>query len=106
MLLLLIPLLTLLYPLIKGAGPLYRWIVNRRIYPWYTVLRTLERALDAARSPEERAEIRRQLDELEANVAEVKVPTRFTGELFELRRHVAIVRAKQRAAVKPDSPSS
>lgn len=103
MVLLLIPLLTLLYPLLKGAGPLYRWIVNRRIYPWYAVLRDLEHALDAAETPEERAEIRKQLQELEGKVADVKVPVRFTGELFILRRHVAIVRAKERSGINPES---
>jgi len=102
MVLLLIPLLTLLYPLVKGAGPLYRWIVNRRIYPWYPVLRDLEHALDAAQSPEERAEIARQFDELDDKVAAIKVPTRFTGEVFELRRHIALVRGKRPADLKSD----
>jgi len=103
MVILLIPLLTLLYPLLKGAGPLYRWVVSRRIYPWYAVLRDLERALDHAQSPEEHAEIYKQLAELEEKVAAVTVPARFTGELFILRRHVALVRAKQRPNVSPES---
>ncbi|MHC4954689.1 MAG: TAXI family TRAP transporter solute-binding subunit [Planctomycetota bacterium] len=99
---LLIPLLTLLYPLSRGAGPLYRFIVNRKIYPWYAVLRDLEEAMSAAETAEERAEIVRQLEILWANVAAVHVPARYTGELFTLRRHVALAIGRAKADVNVD----
>ena len=40
--LLLIPLLTLLFPLFKGVLPLYRWTIRSKIYKWYKRLDDLE----------------------------------------------------------------
>jgi hypothetical protein len=88
---LLIPLLTLLYPFLKGAGPFYRWVVGRRIYPWYRALQDLEEAAQQAPSPAEREEILRQLDEIARAVARIHVPARYTAELYGLRRHIALV---------------
>ncbi|MEM8885912.1 MAG: TAXI family TRAP transporter solute-binding subunit [Planctomycetota bacterium] len=96
LIILLIPLLTLLYPLFKGAGPLYRWTVFRRIYPWYKVLQQLEEAIETAETPEERAEITRQLEELDQGVAQIHVPARYTAEIYELRRHIAHVVGQNR----------
>jgi len=91
LLLLLIPLLTLLYPLSKGAGPLYRFVVFRRIYPWYRVLRELEDELARSKTPEERATVVAHIHELERATAEIHVPVRYAGELFALRRNIAAV---------------
>ena len=38
----LVPLLTLLIPLLKIMPPAYRWQVRKKIYRWYTELRTLD----------------------------------------------------------------
>ena len=91
LLLMLIPLLTLLYPLLKGAGPLYRFFVFRRIYPWYPVLRELETQLVDAPTPEKRAEALLQIRELETQVAAIRVPARYNAELFALRRNITAV---------------
>ncbi len=91
LLLLLIPLLTLLYPLSKGAGPLYRFFVFRRIYPWYRVLRDLEDELARSKTAEERATVIGQVHDLERTVAGIHVPARYAGELFALRRNIAAV---------------
>jgi hypothetical protein len=97
---LLIPLLTLLYPLSKGAGPLYRWTIFRRIYPWYRVLKELEIAATGATTPEEQAEVLKQLGEMDAAVSSVRVPTRYAGEIYAMRRDIAHVKAQVRGAVK------
>ena len=83
--------LTLLYPLSKGAGPLYRFFVFRRIYPWYRVLRELEDELALSNTPDERATIVGQIHELEQAVVEIHVPARYAGEVFALRRNIAAV---------------
>jgi TRAP-type uncharacterized transport system substrate-binding protein len=100
LMILLIPLLTLLYPLSKGAGPLYRWTIFRRIYPWYRVLRDLEVAATAAVTPEERAEVLKQLGEMDAAVSSVRVPTRYAGEIYAMRRDIAHVKTQVRGPVK------
>jgi len=101
---LLIPLLTLLVPLLRGAGPLYRWTVFRRIYPWYRILNELDEAGRAAHTEEERAEILRQLEELQGSVAEISVPARYTGEVYALRRHIALVAGQVKSG--PETPTS
>ncbi|MHC4449926.1 MAG: TAXI family TRAP transporter solute-binding subunit [Planctomycetota bacterium] len=98
---LLIPLLTLLFPLLKGAGPLYRWTVFRRIYPWYRVLQELDEAARAAESEAEKTEILGQLRELQASVSGIHVPARYTSEVYFLRRHIALVMGQLQHGPEP-----
>jgi uncharacterized protein len=93
MLVLLIPLLTILLPVIRFAPPAYRWQVQRKIYRWYTRIRTLE-AEAAAADAERRATIRGELDELHPKLAALKVPASYAQQLFELRLHLDFVRAR------------
>jgi len=44
----LLPLLTLLYPLLRSAGPTYRWFNQRRVYRWYRVLQSVEAEMDSS----------------------------------------------------------
>ncbi|MCZ6785874.1 MAG: ABC transporter substrate-binding protein [Planctomycetota bacterium] len=84
---LLLPLLTLLYPLLKTAGPLYRWIIQRRVFRWYRVLRALEDRIDHAQTEEERNRIRERLKVVEREIWNTHVPARYGADLFQLRRH-------------------
>jgi hypothetical protein len=101
---LLIPLLTLVFPLLKGAGPLYRWTVFRRIYPWYRILQELDEAARTAETEAERAEILHQLRELQQSASAIHVPARYTGEVYALRRHIALVMGQLEE--RPEPPGS
>ncbi|MBO6690358.1 MAG: TRAP transporter substrate-binding protein, partial [Henriciella sp.] len=59
-----IPLLTLLFPLVRAAPPIYRWRVRRKIYVWYKDIRELEARGRASPTPEERARIVKELQDL------------------------------------------
>ena len=86
-----IPLITLVFPLVKAAPPLYRWRTRRKIYVWYKDLRDLEARGRAAMTNDEREAVIRKLRELQAEVGQVEVPESYTDELYRLRSHVLFV---------------
>ncbi len=84
---LLIPLLALVYPLLRLASPTYRWFVQRRIFRWYRVLRTLEAVMDASADPAGQEQIRKELERVGGKIRTTRVPSRYAAELFQLRQH-------------------
>jgi len=86
---LLLPLLTLLFPLVRLAPPVYRWRIRRKIYRWYGKLEVIER--DCAAS-EDTAAVRVALEQLAGVNREVlqtvDVPASYKGELYNLRMHI------------------
>ncbi len=89
---LLLPLLTLLIPLLRVAPPTYRWQVRRKIYRWYADLMRIEEQLRRARTYGDRRESLEELDELQSQICRVTVPLSFTDDLYHLRHHVDFVR--------------
>ncbi|MEM7766847.1 MAG: TAXI family TRAP transporter solute-binding subunit [Pseudomonadota bacterium] len=86
-----IPLLTLLFPLIRAAPPVYRWRIRRKIYVWYNDLRELEEEGREATSNEARAATRDKLSKLQAEIGKLDVPLSYNDEVYRLRNHVAFV---------------
>ncbi|WP_375208668.1 TAXI family TRAP transporter solute-binding subunit [Hyphomonas jannaschiana] len=87
-----IPLLTLLFPLVRAAPPIYRWRVRRKIYVWYKDIRELEARGRASPTPEERARIVKELQDLQEEIGAVDVPLSYTDDLYRLRSHVEFVK--------------
>ncbi len=88
----LVPLLTILVPLIKIMPPTYRWQVRRKIYRWYHQLHAID-----IRHPEEAtaaqlAELLQRLDTIEEDVRKVRVPLSYSDELYNLRLHIGMLR--------------
>lgn len=88
---LLIPLVTLLIPLVRAAPPLYRWRIRRKIYVWYQALRDLETQGRNATTAEERTKVRESLSDLQAQTGDVQVPLSYTDDLYRLRGHIRFV---------------
>ena len=88
---LVIPLVTLIIPLVRAAPPLYRWRIRRKIYVWYNDLRALEAAGRVADTAEERMEVRAKLADLQAETGNVEVPVSYTDDLYRLRAHIRFV---------------
>jgi TRAP-type uncharacterized transport system substrate-binding protein len=81
-----------LIPLSRLVPPLYRFRVRSRIFRWYRHLRLIEAELG---EPERsRAELLASLDKLEGRVARIKVPLSYADELYRLRQHIHLVRAR------------
>ncbi len=87
---LLIPLLTLLFPLFKGVLPLYAWTIRSKIYKWYKRLDSLEYTPEL--SKQELEEKLEKLNELKIEVQkQTKVPLSYKGEYYNLLLHVDLV---------------
>jgi TRAP-type uncharacterized transport system substrate-binding protein len=83
----LVPLLTLLYPLYRSAGPAYRWLIQRRVYRWYHVLRGLEGQMDASGDAASLEQTRKELERVGDEIRSTRVPARHAASLFALRAH-------------------
>ncbi len=101
---LLVPLLTLVIPLVRFGSPIYVWRVRARIYRWYHILREVDRSLREHETAELTADIDR-LQRMEIEISEVWVPLAYMQELYGLRQHVKMVlndlRERQAAASSP-----
>jgi len=87
-----IPLLTLLFPLVRAAPPIYRWRVRRKIYVWYKDIRELEGRGRSSPTKEERERILKELEDLQEEIGTVEVPLSYTDDLYRLRSHVEFVK--------------
>ncbi len=88
---LLIPLLTLLYPLFKVTPPAYRWQIRRRIFKWYKHLKALDMEAYEITSRAEADEMLKKLEILDRQVLETSVPLSYTDYIYSLRIHVRMI---------------
>jgi len=84
-----------LLPISRMVPPLYRFRVRSKIFRWYRNLRLIEHELESRERPPE--ELLASLDKLEARVAGVRVPLAYADELYALRSHIDLVRARLRS---------
>jgi TRAP transporter TAXI family solute receptor len=90
----LVPLLTLLLPLVKIMPPTYRWRVRKKIYRWYRELQALDTETPEIHSGNALDSLLQKLDTLEEEVRKVSVPLSYADELYSLRLHIGLVRDK------------
>jgi hypothetical protein len=88
----LIPIVTLMLPLIRFAPPVYRWQIRRRIYRWYGNLRDIEQRALGVTTAAEGAAILEQLNRVEAEVCKVHVPLGFAESHYHLRTHIEFIK--------------
>lgn len=92
---LLLPLFTIAFPILKGGPAVYSWNVRRRLQNWYARLQRLEaNMLRMQVSPETIEARRKELDEIEAGVGTVRAPKAFAQQFYLLREHIEFVRTK------------
>ncbi|WP_375780602.1 TAXI family TRAP transporter solute-binding subunit [Bradyrhizobium sp. ma5] len=93
LLVLLIPLIGLLYPIIRFLPSFYDWLMRTKIFRLYGELRFLD---DTISSPAERdtAAMIAKLDQLEEQADSLKLPAAYASMLYMLRNHIDLVRAK------------
>lgn len=93
-LIILLPLLALVVPLSRFVPAIYTWLVKSRIYKLYGELRFLELQMRDAPLHTDVAKFRRELDAIEDKVNNLRLPVAFSSHLYELRSHIALVRAR------------
>ncbi len=97
----LIPLVALVIPLFKLFPPLYRWRVRSRIYRWYDDLQRIETRLDAGVADPE--ELAAAVHGLETEVKNVETPLSYADQLYHLRIHIDLVRARINQATSKET---
>jgi hypothetical protein len=101
---LLLPIATLLIPLL-GFGPTaFNWSMRRRIYRWYRALADIENAADQTDCANEVQHQLARLDDLQEQVKKVHVSLPFRRELYALRANIAFVKQSMRASRQDASP--
>ena len=100
-LLLLIPLLVILFPLLRLAPTIYDWVEKRRVYGLYSELKELEDEMFYAAPSTNRPDLIERLDQLENRASHLSVPTPFKPLLYGLRMHIQMVRHVAQKASSP-----
>lgn len=89
-----LPLVMLLLPLLKFAPSLYSWRVRSKIFRCYGDLKFLENDLRQHFDASRFQEYVDRLDHIEEDASTRHVPLAFTDQLYTLREHINLVRAK------------
>lgn len=88
---LLVPLLTLLIPLVRLTPPIYRWRIRSRIYRWYEVLRRIDQSLSHEHHRHAVLAWRAELERMDEELQEISVPLSYMEEFYNLRLHLELV---------------
>ena len=94
LLVLLIPVLAVLYPLVRFLPAVYGWAMRRRVYRLYNELKRLEDELVSDRAREKAADLVARLDRLEERASRFRLPVSFRPLLYALRLHISLVRQR------------
>lgn len=97
---LLIPLLTLMFPLFKGIMPLYTWTMRSKIYKWYDDLNEIDKAIPSY-NQEQLQDKLHTLQYLQEEISRhTKVPLAFMGEYYNLLLHLEMITNKIKARLQ------
>lgn len=92
----LVSIIAVLIPLSRIVPPLYEFRVRSKVFRWYAQLREIEEAVEQTKAPQALLE---ELDQLDRRVERIPVPLSHADELYALRSHIDLVRARLRARV-------
>jgi TRAP-type uncharacterized transport system substrate-binding protein len=94
LLVLLIPVLGVIYPLLRFVPAIYGWAMRHRVFSLYGELRFLEQELDSADAKTNPADLLERLNRLEERASRFRVPVAFRPLLYTLRLHITLVRQR------------
>ena len=86
----LVAIVAVLIPLARVVPPLYEFRIRSRVFRWYAQLREVE----SAQGQRDNSALLAELDRIEAHVGQISVPLSYADELYALRGHIQMVRAK------------
>jgi TRAP-type uncharacterized transport system substrate-binding protein len=92
--LLLIPIVGILFPLVRFLPALYGWRIRQRIYRLYGELRFVEHALDARDAGQRVDDLAAQLKQIEEQVEHFRVPVFYADMLYILTVQLTLVRGR------------
>jgi len=92
-LIVLIPILVVLYPIMKSLPHLYDWVMRSKILRMYGELSVLEDEMtDACSSGRDIRELIARLDRLQGQANHLRMPVAYVSRLYDLRNHIDLVR--------------
>lgn len=94
MVVMLVPLLAILFPVVRFTPAVYAWRIKSRIYRWYGKLKVLEIDMQSAKGQDEIRALVERLDAIEQSVSRIPTPLAFSGYLYDLRAHIELVRGR------------
>ena len=89
-----VPLLSILLPLMRIGPAAYNWTIRRRLLRWYRRLKVVEKTAHLTHDAEQLAAARAELDDIDAGLADVRVPLAFSSQLYDLHMHINVVRQR------------
>ncbi len=89
---LLLPMVTLLIPLMRIVPPLYKWRMRGRIIRWYKEMVLVEAQVRNADTADERKAAFDRLEEIDEEVSQVNVPVGYRDMHYTLRFHIDLMR--------------
>jgi hypothetical protein len=100
----LIPVLAVIFPLMRILPWFYSWRNRSKIYRLYGELKYLE--LEMAREPSSghSGDHSARLDRIEAAANKVTIPLNFYGELYTLKEHIELIRARLIRSSRHETP--
>jgi uncharacterized protein len=87
---LILPVIGIIFPLIRLVPMMYNWRMRRRILYWYRELKNLENDLPKT----DASELGERMERVEEGVRKISVPIQFSADLYNLRDHVEFVRRR------------
>ncbi len=93
-LVLLIPVLGIIYPLLRFMPAVYNWAMRRKIARLYGELRLLEFEMNTPASTSDAGALATRLDQLEQQANRARIPITYASMLYLLRDHIAQVRTQ------------
>jgi TRAP transporter TAXI family solute receptor len=99
-----LPLLTLLYPLFRMLPPVYRWRMRSKVTHCYRDLSRLEEELRDLTPGENISALTAELARIEGEVRDLHVPPGYLDRVYALRLHIDLVRAEVARSVGEESP--
>lgn len=92
LLVLAIPLLGMIFPLLRFAPAIYGWVGRRRVYRLYSELKSLEDQLAAVPPSGTAKDFMERLGQMEDRASRQSVPASIRPQLYWLRLHIEMVR--------------
>jgi TRAP-type uncharacterized transport system substrate-binding protein len=94
LLVLLVPVVGVVYPLVRSAPALYAWTMRRRVFRLYGELKLVEIEMEGRAAAGSAEALLARLDDLDERASRLRVPRGHAALAYTLRHHIRLVRER------------